>query len=116
MALLLLNARHLHQLGQIFVAGHEKGLILRQELILPAGYDRRNSARNGNDPEWKIPMLAGNFFQASVCQRRCVMNAGGHDLNLSLGHIDDIVACAKFDQPHDLLSGQFFGVNDQVDF
>jgi len=91
-ALLLFDPCYIHQAGQVLVAGQKKGLILGQKLFFTAGDQRGDSPCNRNYPERKFRILFRNIFQFPVSQRRFLMNAGGHDLDLPLGHIDYVIS------------------------
>ena len=82
--------------------------------MLTTGNQGRNSPCNRHDPEWKLTVLFGDIFQFAIGQRRFFMNAGGHDLNLSFGHIDDFVAGSQFNQSVYFLGRQLFWMNDQI--
>ncbi len=92
MTLLLFNTRQAHQAGQVFTAGHKKGLVLGQQLVLTTGNQGSDPPRNGNYPKRKFTVLFRDIFQFAIGQRRFFMNASGHDLYLPFGDIDDLVA------------------------
>ncbi len=112
---LLLHAGQGHQLGQVLVPGHDEDLIAGQDFMPSAGDDGADPACDRNHPKGEFGMLARDFFELLVGHQRVVLDTGGHELNLALGDVDDLVAGAQFDQPDDFLGGQLFGVDDQID-
>ena len=87
-AALLLDACEVHQLGQVFGAGHDEHLILGHEFVVSAGDDGVDAAGQGHHPEREFMVSLGELQQSFIGQGRRFLNARGQHLNLIIRNVD----------------------------